>query len=181
MADNAHELAGVERQVEVVDGGAATGVGKLDMVKGEHRLGVFRMRAQRRRVRGACGRLDIACRTVGVDDFRDQAFCLVDIQTGCAAYQAIGLKAVKDARDARAIDTDAAKLVGMRKNLVRLALQCDLAVIEHQHTVAVLRKQSDLLLNDDDGDAEHTVCLAQRLEDQGGTGGIERCGWLIEH
>ena len=85
------------------------GVGKLDMVKGEYRLGVFRMRAQRRRVRGACGRPGIACRTVGVYDFRDQSFCLVDIQTGRAAYQAIGLEAVEDARDARAIDADGAK------------------------------------------------------------------------
>ena len=71
LADNAHELAGVERQVEVVNGGASMGVGKFDMVKGEHRLGVFRMRAQRWRVRGACGRPGVACRTVGVDDFRD--------------------------------------------------------------------------------------------------------------
>ena len=139
------------------------------------------MRAQRRRVRGACGRLGIACRTVGVDDFRDQAFCLVDIQTGRAAYQAIGLETVEDARDARTIDADGAKLVGACEDLVRLTLQRDLAVIEHQHTVAVLRKQSDLLLNDDDGDAERAVCLAQRLEDQGGTGGVECCGWLIEH
>ena len=98
------------------------------------------MRAQRRRVRGACGRLGIACHTVGVDDARDQSFCLVDIQTGRAAYQAIGLEAIEDARDARAVDADGTELVGMREDLVRLTLQRDLAVIEHQHTVAVLRK-----------------------------------------
>ena len=51
LADDAHELAGVERQVEVVDGGAAIGIGKLNVFEGEHRLGVFGVRAQRRRVR----------------------------------------------------------------------------------------------------------------------------------
>ena len=71
LADDAHELARIERQAKVVYGGASMGVGKFDMVKGEHRLGVFRMRAQRWRVRGACGRPGVACRTVGVDDFRD--------------------------------------------------------------------------------------------------------------
>ena len=69
----------------------------------------------------------------------------------------------------------------MRKDLMWLALQRDLAVIEHQYAVAVLRKQGDLLLNDDDGDAEVMVCLAQRFENQCGADGIECRGWLIEH
>ena len=51
LADDAHELAGIEGQVEVVDGGAAIGIGKLNMVEGEHGLGVLGVRAQRRCVR----------------------------------------------------------------------------------------------------------------------------------
>ena len=54
-------------------------------------------------------------------------------------------------------------------------------MIEHEHAVAILRKQGDFLLNDDDGDAEYTVGLAQGLEDQRGAGGVECCGWFIEH
>ena len=51
LADDAHELAGIEGQVEVVDGGAAIGIGKLNVIEGEHGLGVLGVRAQRRCVR----------------------------------------------------------------------------------------------------------------------------------
>ena len=54
-------------------------------------------------------------------------------------------------------------------------------MVEHEHAVAVLREQGDLLLNDDDGDAECAVCLAQGLEDQRGAGGVECCGGFVEH
>ena len=54
-------------------------------------------------------------------------------------------------------------------------------MVEHQYTVAVFRKQGDLLLNDDDGDAECAVCLAQGLEDQRGAGGVECRGGFVEH
>ena len=54
-------------------------------------------------------------------------------------------------------------------------------MVEHEHAVAVLREQSDLLLNDDDGDAECAVCLAQGLEDQRRAGGVECCGGFVEH
>ena len=54
-------------------------------------------------------------------------------------------------------------------------------MIEHEHAVAIFRKQGDFLLNDDDGDAERTVCLAQGLEDQRGAGGVERRGGFVEH
>ena len=106
---------------------------------------------------------------------------LIDIQAGGTACQAIGLKAVEDARDARTVDADRAQLIGMRENLVRLALQRDFALVEHQHSVAVLRKQGYLLLDNDDGDAECPICLAQGFEDQGGAGGIECRRGLVEH
>ena len=106
---------------------------------------------------------------------------LIDIQAGGTACQAIGLKAVEDARDARTVDADRAQLIGMRENLVRLALQRDFAPVEHQHSVAVLRKQGYLLLDNDDGDAECAICLAQGFEDQGGAGGVKCCGGLVEH
>ena len=51
LTDDAHELAGIEGQVEVVDGGAAIGIGKLNVIEGEHGLGVLGVRAQRRCVR----------------------------------------------------------------------------------------------------------------------------------
>ena len=58
----------------------------------------------------------------GVDDARNQALGLINIQTGSAAGQAIGLEAVENARDTRAIDADGAELIGVREDLVRLAL-----------------------------------------------------------
>ena len=181
LADDAHELAGIEGQVEVVDGGAAIGIGKLDMVEGEYGFGVLGMRTQRRCMRGAGGRLGFDSRACGVDDARNQAFGLIDIQARGTAYQAIGLEAIEDTRDARAVDADGTELVGMREDLVWLALQRDFAMIEHEHAVAVLRKQGDLLLNDDDGDAECTVGLTQGLENQRGAGGVECRGGLVEN
>ena len=50
------------------------------------------------------------------------ALGLINIQTGSAAGQAIGLEAVENARDTRAIDADGAELIGVREDLVRLAL-----------------------------------------------------------
>ena len=46
----------------------------------------------------------------------------VDIQTGGAACQAIGLEAIEDACDAGAVNANGAKLIGVREDLVRLAL-----------------------------------------------------------
>ena len=69
----------------------------------------------------------------------------------------------------------------MREDLVWLALQRDFAKVEHEHAVAVLREQGDLLLNDDDGDSKCAVCLTQRLEDQRGAGGVECRGGLVEN
>lgn len=54
-------------------------------------------------------------------------------------------------------------------------------MVEHEHAVAVLREQGDLLLNDHDSDTKHAVCLAQGLEDQRGAGGVECCGGLVEY
>ena len=54
-------------------------------------------------------------------------------------------------------------------------------MIEHEHAVAILRKQGDFLLNDDDGDAECTVGLTQGLEDKRGAGGVERRGGFLAH
>ena len=122
LADNAHELAGVEGQVEVVDGGTAVGIGKLNVIEGEHGFGVLGMRAQRRGMRGARGSLGVAGRVRGVDDARNQALGLVDIQARGAACQTIGLEAIEDACDAGAVDADGAKLIGVREDLVRLAL-----------------------------------------------------------
>ena len=45
LADDAHELARIERQAKVVYGGAAIGIGKLNMVEGEYGFGVLGMRA----------------------------------------------------------------------------------------------------------------------------------------
>ena len=122
LADDAHELAGVEGQVEVVDGGAAMGIGKLNVFEGEHRLGFFGMRAQRRGMRGARRHLRVAGSEGGVDDARNQALGLVDIQARGAACQTIGLEAIEDACDAGAVDANGAKLIGVREDLVRLAL-----------------------------------------------------------
>ena len=66
--------------------------------------------------------MNVAGGTGGVDDARNQAFGFIDIQARGAACQAIGLEAVEDARDAGAVDADGAKLVGARKDLVRLSL-----------------------------------------------------------
>ena len=110
-------------------------------------------------MRGTGGRLGFDGRVCGVDDARNQALGLIDIQAGGAAYQAIGLEAIEDTRDARAVDADGTELVGMREDLVWLALQRDFAMVEHEHAVAVLREQGDLLLNDDDGDSKCAVCL----------------------
>ena len=181
LADDAHELAGIEGQVEVVYGGAAIGIGKLNVIEGEHGLGVHGMRAQRRCMRGAGGRLGFAGRVCGVDNARNQALGLIDIQARGTAYQAFGLEAIEDTRDARAVDADGTELVGMPENLVWLALQRDFAMVEHEHAVAVLREQGDLLLNDDDGNSKCAVCLTQRLEDQRGAGGVECRGGLVEN
>ncbi len=51
LADDAHELAGIERQAKVVYGSAAVGIGKLDVVKGEYGFGILGVRAQRRCMR----------------------------------------------------------------------------------------------------------------------------------
>ena len=117
----------------------------------------------------------------GVDDARNQALGLIDIQARGTAYQAIGLEAIEDTRDARAVDADGTELVGMREDLVWFALQRDFAMVEHEHAVAVLREQGDLLLNDDDGDSKCAVCLTQRLEDQRGAGRVECRGGLVEN
>ena len=79
LANDAHELAGVEGQVEVVDGGTAVGIGKLNMIEGEHGFGVLGMRAQRRGMRGARGSLGFAGRVRGVDDARNQTLGFIDI------------------------------------------------------------------------------------------------------
>lgn len=89
---------------------------------------------------GAGGRLGFAGRACGVDDARNQALGLIDIQARGTAYQAIGLEAIEDTRDARAVDADGTELVGMREDLVWLALQRDFAMVEHEHAVAVLRE-----------------------------------------
>ena len=117
----------------------------------------------------------------GVDDARNQALGLIDIQARGTTCQTIGLEAIEDARDARAVDADDTELVGMREDLVWLALQRDFAMVEHEHAVAVLREQGDLLLNDDDGDSKCAVCLTQRLENQRGAGGVECRGGLVEN
>ena len=54
-------------------------------------------------------------------------------------------------------------------------------MVEHEHAVAILREQGDLLFNDHDGDAKCAVCLAQGLEDQRGAGGVECRGGLVEY
>ena len=92
------------------------------MIEGEHGFGVLGMRAQRRGMRGACGRLGVAGGVCGVDDARNQVLGLIDIQARGAACQAIGLEAIEDACDAGAVDADGAELIGMREDLVRLAL-----------------------------------------------------------
>ena len=102
--------------------GAAIGIGKLNVIEGEHGFGVLGMRAQRRGMRGARGRLGFAGRVCGVDHARNQTLGLIDIQTRGAACQTIGLETIEDARDAGAVDADGAELVGVRKDLVRLAL-----------------------------------------------------------
>ena len=76
----------------------------------------------------------------GVDDARNQALGLINIQTGGAACQAIGLEAIEDACDAGAVDADGAELIGVREDLVRLTLQRDFAMVEHEHAVAIFRK-----------------------------------------
>ena len=181
LADDAHELARIERQAKVVYGGAAIGIGKLNIVEGEHGFGVLGMRTQRRCMRGTGGRLGFDGCVCGVDDARNQAFGLIDIQARGTAYQTIGLEAIEDTRDARAVDADGTELVGMCEDLVWFALQRDFAMVEHEHAVAVLREQGDLLLNDDDGDSKCAVCLTQRLEDQRGAGGVECRGGLVEN
>ena len=103
-------------------GGAAIGVGKLNMVEGEYGFGVLGMRTQRRCMWGTGGCLGFDGRVCGVDDARNQALGLIDIQARGTAYQAISLEAIEDARDARAVDADDTELVGMREDLVRLAL-----------------------------------------------------------
>lgn len=92
------------------------------MIEGEHGLGVFGVRAQRRCVRRAGWCLNVAACVCGVDDARNQALGLINIQTGSAAGQAVGLEAVENARDTRAINADGAELIGVCEDLVRLAL-----------------------------------------------------------
>ena len=86
LADDAHELARIERQAKVVYGGSAIGIGKLNMVEGEYGFGVLGMRAQRRCMRGTGGRLGFDSRACGVDDARNQALGLIDIQARGTAY-----------------------------------------------------------------------------------------------
>ena len=56
------------------------------MVEGEYGFGVLGMRTQRRCMRGTGGRLGFDGRVCGVDDARNQALGLIDIQAGGTAY-----------------------------------------------------------------------------------------------
>ncbi|MFR2054940.1 MAG: hypothetical protein ACLS3Y_05990 [Collinsella sp.] len=56
----------------------------------------------------------MSLRVCRVDDARNQALGLINIKQS-AAGQAIGLEAVENARDTRAIDADGAELIGVRE------------------------------------------------------------------
>ena len=207
LADDAHELARVDAHVKVVDGGAAVGIGEVDVGELDHGDGVGRALAGRGHVArrdargprerggclggtrdpggGACGLgalLGSGGGKVGRDEARDQALGLVDVQAGLASgNEAVAGEAVGHAGDARAVHAHGAQLVGVAEDLVRLAGKRQAALRHHQDAPAVLAQQGNLLLDDDDGDAGDLVDLAKGVEHEARAGGVERGGGLVEH
>ncbi len=115
LTDDAHELTGVEGQVKVVYGGAAAvGIGKLNMVEGEYGFGILGMRTQRRCMRGNRRAPGLRWRVRGRRYPKSDTRLRRHPSKG-AACQAVGLEAVENARDTRAIDADGAELIGVRR------------------------------------------------------------------
>ena len=69
----------------------------------------------------------------------------------------------------------------MSEDLVRRARERDGAVVHDEDAAAVGGEQGDLLLDDDDRDAEAAVDVGERLEDDARADRVERRRGLVEH
>ena len=66
-----------------------------------------------------------------------------------------------------------------RENVRHAALFCDAALVDDRNTVTDLVDDLHLVRDDDDGDAERLVDLAQQLQDRARRVGVERAGRLV--
>ena len=189
LADDSHDLSGIDPHVKVVHGRRAAGIGEADILEAHDGAGVHGMGARRgnvlgayaerrvtRVVRGACGAV---CRRThqAADETRRLRHREARRR---AAHQPVARERVVHARDARAVDAYAPELVRVREHLARRAVQHERALPHHQNAVAVLGKQRHLLLYHHDGDAL-LAHLAQRVEHEGRGRRVERRRRLVEH